>query len=86
MENPIYKIAWNYFKKITWIIYINFSKNFHEYIRTENTGYKIARNYSKNYLICWFVLNVKFFNLKIFSKNFRGYIRKENPSYKIAWN
>ena len=34
-------------------VFINCLKNFHEYIRTENPGYKIASNYSKNHLDCF---------------------------------
>ena len=31
------------------LVFINFVKNFHEYIRTENPSYRIVWNYSKNH-------------------------------------
>ena len=39
--------------KVTWIVFINFSKNFLEYIRMENLSHKVAWNYSKNQLNCF---------------------------------
>ena len=59
-------------QKITWIglntihsVFINVSKKFDEYIRTENPSYKIAWNYSKFTEI---VLNIIFSVFKIFTR------------------
>ena len=61
-----------------WKNYLNFSKRFHEYKRTENVRYKTAWDYSKNHL------NTIFFDFIIFSKNFHEYTRTENLSNKIV--
>ena len=68
-------------QKITWTVlntifslFINFSKYFHDYIRTENPSYKISWNYPK---ITWLVLNTMFFLF-----HFHEYKTMENPGYK----
>ena len=68
-------------QKITWTVlntifslFINFSKCFHDYIRTENPSYKISWNYPK---ITWLVLNTMFFLF-----HFHEYKIMENPGYK----
>ena len=53
MENPRYKIAWNYSKITSIVLNIIFSafknslKNYREYIRMENPSCKIIWNHSK---------------------------------------
>ena len=56
MENPSYKFAWNHSKN-AWVVlnaiffvFKNFSKNFHEYIRMEDSTYK-NENIDKKFLI-----------------------------------
>ena len=50
-------------------VFVNVSKDFHEYVRTENMSYKIVWNYSKNYLNCFR------YNIFCFDKYFK----------KISW-
>ena len=78
--NYIYKNELYMFYGLLELFFINFSKNFHEYIRTKNLSYKIVWNHSKNHF------NTIFFVFINFSKTFHKYIRTENLSYKIVWH
>ena len=65
------------FSNYSWIVFIDFSKHFHEY-------YKNGKSESQNILkllkkVFWIVFI-------IFSKNLCEYITTEDSNYKITWN